>query len=264
MSTLITCAYEKMISWQSHFDHSLSPQVQHCTFTLTACMPWLLKIVVGDEFDVAENKCGDAENSGTSERIRLLPGGDNFIRIGRKCEKIARARVYGQKCHYLSALRNDWRKIRRLHKQNIARLVIRSLDVQVHTSVLIIRTLSWNKISSAQITRETCITSQGSMAKYARDLLHAWTHFDKHLGTIVADLTSEGMRNIVSHQFQPCPNRAWMNPRSHCCARVQDDDGEPVIGSDQANNRCQDSHGLCYVSHSLVASRHVTRMYFQI
>ena len=103
-------------------------------------MLWLLKAVVGDEYDVAEYKRGDAENSGTSERIRLFPGGDNFIRLGRKFEKSARARVYGQKCHYLNAVRNDWRKIRRLHKQNIARFVIQSLDVQVHTFVLVIHT----------------------------------------------------------------------------------------------------------------------------
>ena len=105
-------------------------------------MLWLLKAVVGDECDVAEYTRGDAENSGTSERIRLFPGGDNFIRLGRKFEKSARARVYAQKCHYLNAVRNDWRKIRRLHKQNIARFVIQSLQARVHIFVLIIHTLS--------------------------------------------------------------------------------------------------------------------------
>ena len=84
-------------------------------------MLWLLKAVVWGEDDVAESECGDAENSGTSERIRLLPGGDNFIRIGRKFEKRAKAGVCGQRCPLLNALRNDWRKIRRLHKQTLLR-----------------------------------------------------------------------------------------------------------------------------------------------
>ena len=98
---------------------------------------WLLKAVVGDEYDVAESEPRVTGNSDSSERIRLLPGGDNFIRMGRKFEKMAKARVYGQRCPLWNALRNDWRKIRRLHKQNIVQLVSQSSHVPVHTFVLI-------------------------------------------------------------------------------------------------------------------------------
>ena len=83
-------------------------------------MPWLLQLAESLVNDDAEHESIDVEEFGTSYYIRLHPGGDNVMQTFRKFEKAAR--VHGSKHRFLKALRNDWRKIRRLHQQNIAQI----------------------------------------------------------------------------------------------------------------------------------------------